>query len=194
MAATLAQDIASAIYRVTLPMRDFQSEQLRKQFRISNNGGNLDVLLQHFDNITQARFVDPSASIDAGLTGMKTVAGTGTVSSKIANFINLSFSKVHPLDGTKTVYTTFLIPAYRQEIFDEATKTIIYDPAGLVGTTTVTPGTTLDMQFGALINYLAATLIYHAADNVDYVGGWTFQPGLVTAGTLAKVVDSSPYT
>ena len=80
-------------------------------------------------------------------------------------------------------------------IVDESTKTLIIDTeTGAIGTTTTTPATTLDEQLGALVNWLEDSLIYHAINDTDYVGGWEFQPGLVTIGTLSKIVDASPVS
>lgn len=192
MPPTLATSVEDAVYRLTMPLLDFQNEKIRKQFRVANVDDMLQTALRHFDNLTQAKADDPTASIDAGLTGFKTTAGSGTVESRIANFITLTFSKAHPLNANKTVYAYFTILAPATAIVNETTKALIIDTeTGEIGTTTTTAATNLPEQLGALVNWLEDALIYTAVNDTDYVGGWDFQPTLTTIGTLPKVVDQS---
>lgn len=102
----------------------------------------------------------------------------------------LGFEKVHPLNPSKIVTTTFSIPAPVNAIVSSTNpKKPLMTRGGLLAA-----ATTDLTKLGALVDYLEDALVYKAADGADYAGGWTYVEARSGLATVAGVIDGDART
>lgn len=111
------------------------------------------------------------------ITGQKSSA-SNTIFPSVFDCAELAFSKVNPVDSSKTVVKSFLIPAIVQSGVVDTDLSLIVGTAGTGS---------LSDRLARVIDNLEEFLTMKGSDGVWYPGGWTFVP------SASKKIDLPGY-
>jgi hypothetical protein len=189
MAFTLGNKVDDAIYFVRTTLLDHRGEAVRKQFKINNpTGEGVEDAMRAFESLTDAGVASASATIRTAVSGQNVAAANSGIDSQVAHSIVLVFERVHPLNASKKITTSFLIPAPAAAIIN-GVSIVVDMNAGDFASAAGKP-----QALGELIRFLSANLIYESVDGNTHKGGWTYQPTRSKLITDARILDGIANT
>lgn len=190
MPYTIDTDVADAVYRLNTTLEDDLGEQIRKVSRVNNPaaGDTVEDMMQGFEALTDAALVGTSGSVQINVTNASAVKGTSGIFSYVSHQMVLGFERAHPLAATKTVTTTFVIPAPANALYTGTTINIGSDPGDFASASGITE------TLARMIGWLEDNLIYEDITGAITVGGWTWVAGRSGIVTAPRLLDGNPAT
>lgn len=162
----IAIGAAPAFFTWRTVFRDFNGNEITKTTLLdgSTDDTHLLQLITDLDALSNGHILKSDFN-SRQVTGQKSSA-SNALYPQVADLAVLTFSKTNPVDASKTISKSFLIPC------------IIYSGvvnADLSLNDGVSPGTgSLGAQLGRLIANLTAYLNVRGADGTYYPGSWTY--------------------
>lgn len=167
---------------VRASMLDSMGEDANKIFTIGGTVTDEELVdfLGWFETLTNGAFGKVTVSSSRVVTGMRPTP-VSQLYNLLANFMVLTFSQAHPLNATKTIRKSFVIPAIRA---------LAVAAGGVpdVGSVNATP-TLLPDYLANVIDFLEDNLVYEDIAGDVTIGGWTFQPSMSSLATASSVID-----
>lgn len=193
MPVTIVDVPVGSIAKVNARFIDQADETARKITRLASVGvaGNINALYNAMLAMTHAGVIGLSATqtINTALDGEPNVTLSGLYTLVNLRLV-LGFEREHPLNPAKTITAGFSIPAPVNTI---VSATNPKRPLAVRGVTFAAAATDPE-RLGAIIDYLETALVYKAADDVDYIGGWTYVESRSGLAAVSGVIDGDIRT
>ena len=131
-------------------------------------------ILTQMDALSNAQMLKATLFAGTAFIGMKGAA-LAAASNHVSDRMELTFTKVNPVNAAKTVAKTIAVPAPLDALIDTTSKP--YHPV-----TTSTPLNTLNTDLAASLNYLGA-------NGTLYPGGFAYANGESGFVSVADQID-----
>lgn len=130
----------------------------------ADNTTDITPYLTALSNVSNAGLIRGSVNGEA-ITGWP--AAVNGLQNLVAAAAVLGFIRTNPVDASKKVFKSFVIPAYKNSSASPVSKNIRTD-AGAIDS--------VETNIAAIIGFLESNLVMKGADGAYYTGSWTYDP------------------
>lgn len=185
--------VLNQIYTTRVLLTDWLNESVKKISRLGNPGsaGNQQALWRAFEGATNAALEKATQTATVIISDQSNAAtSSGQHWAGVEHVLVLGFTRVHPLNATKTLEASFGIPAPVDAIIDTSNgqKPLIVRGVDFASAAGITE------SVGAMVDFLEDALVYTDIEDTVHVGGWTYseaKSGLLSNPRLIDSVSNS---